>query len=192
MALNLRGGVDRGVVRFKPFQRLLLNVAGEKFALQRAEFFGDVVGTVKVGVLEYCGENFLGQDVLNEHFAHVGIGETRVDRLLRVGEKFLLGSAEFFIRNVLALDRVAQRGEHGGQVGFELFDGVAEAFDLRPLESEESFEQPREGIGVFGVAANCFLTVLDQHERFVVAEDDVVLRIALLEFFCNLGVEVVR
>ena len=53
------------------------------------------------------GENILGKDVLDQHLAHVGFGEARIDRLLGVLEKFLGGFPEIRFALVGALDHRA-------------------------------------------------------------------------------------
>ena len=42
---------------------------------------------VEVRIVEYLAENFLGQEVLDQHFAHVRRRDGRIDRLLRVLEE---------------------------------------------------------------------------------------------------------
>jgi hypothetical protein len=81
--------------------------------------------------------------------------------------------------------------QHGGQVGLELLHRGAEVGDLLALEAEEQLEQLLQLGGVGHVAAQHFFLVLDEHGGAVVAEDDVVLRVALLELLGDLFVEVV-
>ena len=53
---------------------LLLQRAGEEGRLQLVELARDVVLLVEVAVVEDLGEDFLGQDVLDQHLAHIGVG----------------------------------------------------------------------------------------------------------------------
>ena len=69
-----RVGADRRVVGLQRPQRLALHRAGEEFPLQRVELAGDVVLAVEVALVEDVGEDFLGQDVLDQHLADVGLG----------------------------------------------------------------------------------------------------------------------
>ena len=76
MARDLRcGRADRGVVGLERLQRVPLHRAGEEFALQRIEFLRDVVLAVEIALVENVGEDLLGQDVLDQHLAHVGLAE---------------------------------------------------------------------------------------------------------------------
>ena len=146
---------------------------------------------VKVAVVKHLGENFFGEDVLDQHFAHIGIGEARVDGFLRVGQEFLFGLAEAGIGFVLALDHLAQRVQHHGQIGLELLHRRAETGDFGPLKAEKKFEQLGQPGGVRHVAAQDFVFVLHQNGSHIVGKDDVVLRIAFFEFLADLFVEVV-
>lgn len=67
----------------------------------------------------------------------------------------------------------------------------AKARDLGPLEAEKELEQFGQCLRVGHVAAQYLLPVLPQHRQRVVAEDDVVLRVAILEFLADLGIQVV-
>ena len=86
------------------------------------------------------GEDIFGQDVLDQHLAHVGFREAWIDRLLSVLEKFLGGLSEFRFALVGAFDHRAQRLQHHRQVGLELLDGFAELGDLGAFVVEEEIE----------------------------------------------------
>ena len=86
------------------------------------------------------GENIFGQNVLDQHLAHVGFGEAGIDRLLGVLEKLLGGLSEFRLALVGALDHRAQRFQNHRQIGFELLDGFAELGDLGAFVVEEEVE----------------------------------------------------
>ena len=122
-----------------------------------------------------------------------GVAQCEVDGFLRVEQEFFLGLAKAGVGRVGALDHLAQCIAHGGQVGLELLDGGAKAGYLWPLEAEEQLEQLAQRLVVGPVfrnfAAQHFLPVLPQHGKGVVAEDDVVLRIAFAEFFRDFGVQ---
>ena len=112
--------------------------------------------------------------MLDQHFAHVGVGQTGIDRLC-VREEFGFGGAEARIFGVLAFDHLAQRLQHSGQVGLELFHSGAKPRYLRSLEAEEKLEQFGERLDVGHLTAHHLLPVLPQHSEGVVAEDNVVL-----------------
>ena len=192
MVADLRGGAaDGGVVGLQALEGVLLQRAGEEGVFQRVQLAGDVVVPVEVAVVEDVGEDLLGQDVLDQHLAHVGFGKQGVDRLLRVGEKFGLRRAEGGIAGLLPVDHVAQGLQHGGQVGLELLHRGAEVGDLLALKPEEQLEQLLQLGGVGHVAAKHLFLVLDEHGGVVIAEDDVVLRVALLELLGDLFVKFV-
>jgi len=192
VAADLRGGgADGGVVTLQALERLALERAGEEGAFQRVQLAGHVVVLVKVAVVEHLGEDFFGQDVLDQHLAHVGIGQRGVDGFLRVHEEFFFGRAKAGVALVRGFDHLAQRAEHGRQIGLELIHGGAKARNFGPLESEEEFEQFRQRNGVNHGAAHDLLPVLDEHHGGVVAEDDVVLRVTFFEFLGDLFVQIV-
>ncbi len=88
MAGDERGGaLDRGVIGPQARQRVVFHLAGEERVLQRVEFLRHVVLAMKVAIVEDLREDFFRQDVLNQHFPHVGGGDARVDRVLRVLEE---------------------------------------------------------------------------------------------------------
>jgi hypothetical protein len=158
VAADLRGGgADGGVVGFQALERVLLERAGEEGAFQRVQLAGDVVVLVEVAVVEDVGEDFLGQDVLDQHLAHVGLAQRGVDGLLRVGEEPGLRRAEVGIAGLLLVNHGAQRLQHGGQVGLELLHRGAEIGDLLALEAEEQLEQLLQLGGVGHVAAQALL-----------------------------------
>ena len=76
---------------------------------------------------KHSGEPIFGQNVLDQHLAHVGFGETGIDWLLGVLEKLLGGFAKFRFALMGALDHRAQRFQNHRQVGFELLDVFADS-----------------------------------------------------------------
>ena len=192
VAADLRGGgAYRGVIRFQTFERLLLQASGKKFVFQRVQFTSDVVVLVEVAVVKHLGENLFGEDVLDKHLAHIGIGEIRIDRLLRMGEELFLRFAKARVGFVLQRDHLAQGLQHGGQIGFELFHRRAKTRDLGTFKTEKKFEQFRQRLRVGHVAAQHLVAVLPQHGNRIIGKDDVVLRITLLEFFVDLLFEII-
>ncbi len=192
MAGDLRGGgADGGVITLQPFERLLFERAGKESAFQRVQLARYVVVLVKVAVVKHLGKNLFRQDVLNQHLAHIGIAQQRVDGLLRVQQKPLFGGAEFSVAAVRLLNHAAQCGQHGGQIGFELLHSAAEIGNLRALIAKKQLEQFLQGHRVVHRAAHHLLAVLPQHASDVVAKDDVVLRIAFFEFLDHFRIQVV-
>ncbi|MNC86701.1 hypothetical protein D3C83_23750 [compost metagenome] len=139
MVIGYLGGsrTDGGVVRIQAAQRALFQVAGEKGVFERIKLFRDVVLAVEVVLAEYLGKYFLGQNVLDQHLAHIGGGDTRVDRLVRMLEEAfrLLAKPAVFLESLL--DHVAERCEHRRQIGLELLDRFAELGDFRPLVTKK-------------------------------------------------------
>jgi hypothetical protein len=167
---------------------LFLQAAGEERGFELVELAGDVVVAVELAV-EHLREDLFGEDVLDQHLAHIGGREAGVDRFLRVLQELRRGLGERGIGRVLALDHRAQRFQHRGQVGLELRHGLAEVLDLGTLEAEKQFDQLFERMRVGHVATHHLFAVLDQHGPGTVFEDDVVLRVAALELVFDLGVE---
>jgi hypothetical protein len=104
-----RGGADCRVIRLEAFERAVFGVAREERRFELVEFPRDVVVLVERPAREHRREDFLGQDVLDQHFPHVGLDETRIDGLLRVPEKRLGSTAECRIVGMRPLDHRAQR-----------------------------------------------------------------------------------
>lgn len=120
------GGSDGTVVGLQPFERLELGVAGEKAGLELVELARHVVVLVERGTRKNRDENLLGEDVLNQHLAHVGCGEAGVDGLLCVLKEGLRCSAEFLVGAMGLLDHVTQGAEHGGKIRLELLHRLPE------------------------------------------------------------------
>ena len=115
----------------------------------------------KFAIVENLREDFFGQNVLDQHFAHVGGGDVRVDRVLRVLEEAQRVLAKVIVVALGRLDHVAQRVEHRRQIGLELLDRLAEIRDLLALVAEEQLQQLLQLRGVLDPAAHHLLLVLD-------------------------------
>ena len=77
-----RRRADCRVVGLKTLQRLPLGRAREELAFQRIELLGDVVLAVEIILVEDVGEDFLSQDVLDQHLPHIGFRQHGIDGLL--------------------------------------------------------------------------------------------------------------
>ena len=136
-----RRRADRRVVGLQRLQRLALHCPAKEHPLQLIELFGDVVLAVEVALVEDVVEDFLGEDVLDQHLPHVGLPDGRVDRILRVGVELVGILSEILIVRVRGVDLVAQRVEHRRKVALELLDRLPEIGDLRPLIGEKQRQQ---------------------------------------------------
>ena len=141
--------------------------------------------------VKHLAEDFLSQDVLYQHLAHIGIGQARVDGLLRMHQELGRCGAELLIVVVLPGDHVAQCLQHRWQVGLELRHCRAEVGDFLPLERNEQRKQLAEPGRVRHVAAQDDFLMLDQDGRYVITEDDVVLRVTLFELLVDLFFKIV-
>ena len=86
---------------------------------------------------------------------------------------------------------LAEVGDDVGEVGIELGLGVAELLDLGKLVVEEAADEAVERAGLVHVDAHGLFAVLDEDGGAGVLEDDVVARVAGVEFALDLLVEVV-
>jgi hypothetical protein len=134
------GGTDGGVVRLHAFQRLVFGVALKESRLQFVKLAGNVIVSMKRRAGKDGGENVFGKDVLDQHLAHIGFREARVNRFLSVLEKFFRRLPEFRLALVGALDHGAERLQHHRQVGLELLDGFAELGNLRAFVAKEEIQ----------------------------------------------------
>ncbi len=66
------GGADRSIVRLHAFQGLVFGIALKKRRFQLLQLAGDVVVLMKRRVREDRREDAFGEDVLDQHLAHVG------------------------------------------------------------------------------------------------------------------------
>ena len=73
-----------------------------------AQFMGDDVFAVELGFVEDGDEDVFGEDVLHNHFAHVGQFHAGVDRFLAQFQEIFGGFLEGFVFVVLLADGVAQ------------------------------------------------------------------------------------
>ncbi len=133
-------GANGGVIGFHCLQRVALDRTSEEFRFQRIQFFRDVVLAVEIALVEDMRENFLGKDMLNEHFAHIRLIHHRIYCVLGVGEKLIRFNLKLRILRICRVDFLAQCLQHGRQVGLELFYRLAELGDFRALVAEEKVE----------------------------------------------------
>jgi hypothetical protein len=80
---NQRGGGAYGrVIRLQAFQRGFLGRSGEKPGFKSVKRLGDIVLAMEIAFIKNLGS--LRQNVLDQHFPHIGCADCGVDRLLRV------------------------------------------------------------------------------------------------------------
>src|SRR5262249_21639879 len=120
---------------------LILRIAFEKSRLQLVEFPGDVVVLMKRRSRKDGSKNIFRENVLDQHFAHIGFGEARINRLLSVLEEFFGSFSELWLAFVGALDHRAQRFQDFWQIGSKLLDGFAELRNLSAFVVEEKLQK---------------------------------------------------
>ena len=92
------GGLANGaVVGFQPLEGVFLGGAGEEGFLDAGELAGDVVFAVELGVVEDAEKDVFGEDVLEQHFAHVVGGNVGVDAVAAEFEEALEGEGKGFV-----------------------------------------------------------------------------------------------
>ena len=69
-----RSGANSSIVGIKAPQGALFQIADKEGFLKPVELLGDVVLMVKIVLAENFGEDFFRQNMLNEHFPHIGLG----------------------------------------------------------------------------------------------------------------------
>ena len=122
---------------------------------------GDVVFAVELVLGKDAQKDVLGEDVLDEHFTHVGFGNGRADALSALFEEF--GGVLLVVRVVClgVFHRLPQIFEDGGQVCFEQLLGMSELLDLRQFVVEEAEYETVEVGGFAHVDPHGFFTVLE-------------------------------
>ena len=158
---------------------------------ERFQVFGDVVLAVELILGEDAQENVLGEDVLEQHLAHVSGRDGGADRVAAQVQE---------LRSRSLVARVGARSRINGlpqvlqdlrQIDLELLLGLAELLDLRQLIVEEVANQAMQLAGAGHVDPHRLFAVLDQHGGLRVLEDDVVARVAPVELLLDLLVKVV-
>ena len=185
------GRLDARIIGAERFQQFLLLAIAEQFLLQRVKRGGDIVLAVEVGILEHLGEDVFGQDMLDEHFPNVFFADRRVDGVASVLEEGVLGAREIAAGGAFFGDDVAQRCENLGEVERELLHRLAEVGDLGALVGEEPGEQREQRLDIVHRRFASPSAVLIEDGDTVIAEDDIVFRVALAEFGLDLAFEVV-
>ena len=104
---------------------------------------------VEVVLAEHLREDVVGQDVLDQHLPHIGLGEIRVDRFVSVLQKDPRRLAEGRAFLMRFHDHCPQGFKDGGEVSLELIDGLVEFKNLDALVREEQRQQLLELRNVF-------------------------------------------
>ncbi len=108
VAADLAGAAaDRGVIGFERLQRLVLGVAGEEGRFELIQLVRDVVVLVIARARKHQREDFLGEDVLDQDFAHILRGQRGIDRLVRLLEELVGGGMKCLVARVSLLDHRA-------------------------------------------------------------------------------------
>ena len=121
------------------------HAACEEGLLQRVEPLGDVVLAVELVFREHPQEYVLGEDVLEQHLAHVCFGDLRADALAAQVEEVGGGGPVALVLALGLLDGLTQVFENGGQVCLELGLRLSELLDLRELVVEEAADEAGRG-----------------------------------------------
>ena len=125
------GAADGAVVGTEPVYGVSADVAGEERVLQRAEPLGDVVLAVELVLGEHLLKDVLGQDVLQQHLAHVLGPHLLANGLVAEVEEVGGGGPVGRVALLGRVDGGAQVFEDGGEVGLELPLRLAELPDFR-------------------------------------------------------------
>ena len=185
------GAADGAVVGAEAVDGLAAEVAGEEGLLKGVELAGDVVFPVELVLAEHAQEDVLGEDVLQQHLAHVAVGHGRADGLPAEGQEGGGGRLVVGVVCLGVLHRLPQIVDYGGEVGLELPLGLAKLLDLRQLVVQERADEAVQLAGAGHVDPHGDAAVLNQDGGEGVLEDDVVRGIAAVELALDFGIEVV-
>ena len=130
-------------------------------------------------------------DVLDEHFLDGGSGEIGIERLPAEGDEAVEGLGEDFVRLFLRADDRGHLPADLGQLVLELGDSFFPFVKGRGLILEEAFEDGDEVVRFRDVEVERLFPVLHEHGACRGLEEDVVARVAELEFLGDLFVEIV-
>ena len=109
---------------------------------------GNDVLTVELGLVENPHEDVLGQDVLDDHLAHVRHLDLRVDGLFAQLQELIQGRAEGGVGLDLLVNDRPQCPGQGGNICAELLDGLVEEPHLRALVANKKAQQDVERSGI--------------------------------------------
>ena len=139
-------GLDAFVVVLDLAEGVALDRAGEEGVFHLLQFAGDVVFIQKLCVAEDGEKDFLGEDVLDEHFIHVVRRDGGIDGAAAEFEKGLATRAEQGVVLALLLDHPTQGSDDVGNIVLEALDGFAEFEDILILKRDVGGEKFVEGL----------------------------------------------
>ncbi len=148
-------------------------LAGEERLFHLAQFAGDAVLLQHLRVTENGEKNFLGEDVLDEHFIHVVGRDGGIDgRATEIKERFapLMKGA---IGLALLENHAAQGGDDAGDVVFETLDGQLELAHLGMLKADIGGKQFVESFSLGKWRGDEALAVLIENGRLRIFKEDV-------------------
>jgi hypothetical protein len=93
----------------------------EKQSDKFLEFAGDVIVSVEVGVIKNFAEDVAREQVLNHHFANIGIGNIRIDFGFAEFKEFSIGFLEGGFLFAEFINFFAKCLDDFGNIGFEVF-----------------------------------------------------------------------
>ena len=102
----------------------------KKVCSSHVELLSDVVLAVELVLAEHAQEYVAGQDVLEQHLAHVRFGHLRADRLAALREEGGSGGLVVGVVGLRRIDCFPQVGENRRKVVFELLLRLPEILDL--------------------------------------------------------------
>ena len=187
------GGLDLDdlVVVLDLAEGVALGRAGEEGALHFLQLAGDAVLIEELGIAEDGEEDFLGEDVLDEHLVHIGRGDGGIDGAAAEFQKGIAAQAEGAIFRLLLLDHFPQGPDDAGDVLLEALDGFLELADLGVLEGDVGGEESVELAVLREGCAEKLAAILIEDGGLGIFEQDVGVRVADIELFGDLGAEVV-
>ena len=185
------GPADGPVVGPQTVYRPPPHVAGEEGAFQLVQLAGHVVFPVELVLVKDPVEDVLGEDVLEQHLPHVGLGHVGADAPAAQGQELRCPGPVVGVALLGRRHRLPQVLQHRRQVRLELRLGLAELLDAGQFVVQEPAYEPVQFPGAGHVHPQRHVAVLHQHRRFRVLEHDVVPGIAPVELGPNLRVQVV-
>ena len=159
-------------------------------------FACDDISACKIAIVKDSGEDFLCQEVLDEHLLYSGFSEVGVNRLLTVAVEVRKCLLKPGVGVLFFLDQRRCAFAECWHFVLEFNDGAFPIGDICLFITEESVKRPNKRFWVSDAYIHNLLLILIEDSAFLGCKEDVILWIACIEFLSNGGgkiiVEVLR
>ena len=152
---------------------------------------GDDIAIHKIGVIKHLTKNALGEDMLDDHLLHGGVGEVGVEGLAAEPGEVVKGLNEARVGKILPADQFQEGGGVLRQSIFELGHGLLPFLKMGRLIIEEGFEGLNQRFRAGDILIKILPAILVNDGPMRGLEENVVTGITGVKFLLNLLFQVV-